>query len=235
MRHNKDANILARQKYQEAIALDGNYVSAYVNLAWTHAMEAALGWAKSRTKSLETAEELAQKALSLDDSFGGTYGVLGSVQLQKGNLKEAVALREKAIALEPNSANYHGLLGIALLFMEDRTEHAIKELKIANRLDPFPPNWILHYLGEAYRVNGEYEKAIAVFKKATNIEPDYWLSHLSLSACYGFLGREEEAHAAAAEVLRIDPNFSIMKMMIPFRNKTDKTRTVEVLRKVGLK
>ena len=235
MRLNKEATILARQKFEEAIALDANFIFAYVNLAWTHSFDASFGWAKSRVKSIGTAEELAQKALSLDDSFAGTYGVLGSVQIQKGNLKEAVALREKAIALEPNSANYHALLGLALLFMGDRTEQAIKELKIANRLDPFPPKWILHYLGEAYRVNGEYEKAIAIFNKTIKSEPDYWLSHLSLSACYGLLGREEEARIAAAEVLRIDPDFSLIKVMIPYRDKPDKTSTVEVLHKAGLK
>jgi adenylate cyclase len=234
MRLNKDATILARKMFKEAVALDPNFIFAYVNLAWTHTFDAAYGWAKSRVKSLEAAEEFAQKALSLDDSFAGTYGVLGSVQLNKGNLKEAVALREKAIALAPNSANYHALLGIALLFTRNRTERAIKELKIANRLDPFPPNWILHYLGEAYRVNSEYEKAVAIFKKTIKSEPDYWLSHLSLSACYGLQGREEEARAAAAEVLRIDPNFSIKKVMIPFRDKSDKTRTFEALRKAGL-
>jgi len=235
MRLNKEATILARQKFEEAIALDANFIFAYVNLAWTHAFDANYGWAKSRVKSVKKAEELGQKALSLDESFAGTYGVLGSLQLRKGNLKEAVALREKAIALEPNSANYHALLGATLLYMGDRTEQAIKELKIANRLDPFPPNWILHYLGEAYRVNGEYEKAITIFNKTIKNEPDYWLSHLSLSACYGLLGREEEARIAAAEVLRIDPDFSLIKVMIPYRDKPDKTSTVEVLHKAGLK
>ena len=102
-------------------------------------------------------------------------------------------------------------------------------------LDPFPPNWILHYLGDAYRVNGEYEKAITVFKKAIKNEPDYWLSYVSIAACFGLLGREQEAAAAAAEVLRIDPNFSIAKVYIPYRDSDDKVRTIEVLRKAGLK
>ncbi len=235
MRHNKDATILARQKFKEAIALDGNFIFAYVNLAWTHTFDVHFGWTKSRAKSLKAADELAQKALSLDDSFAGTYGVLGSVQAHKGNLEEAVALREKAIALEPNSANYHALLGATFLFMKGRTEEAIKELKIGNRLDPFPPNWILYYLGTAYRVNGEYEKAIEIFKKTIKRNPDYWLSHLGLSACYGLLGHQEDARAAAAEVLRIDPNFSLTKVWIPYRNKADEERTVEVLSKAGLK
>jgi len=57
---------------------------------------------------------------------------------------------------------------------------------------------------------------------------------LGLAACYGLLGREEEARAAAAEVLRIRPNFSIAKIKNPYRDKADKKRTLEVLRKAGL-
>ncbi len=215
--------------------MDNNYVAAYGLLAWTHLLDAAYGWTKSRAKSLEAANELAHKALALDDSHPGGYMALSSVHLQKGEVKEAVALRQKGVALSPNSANYRNLLGIALLFERGRTEEAIKEFKMANRLDPFPPNHILHYTGVGYRVNGEYEKAIEFFKKAIKNEPDYWLSHFGLAACYGLLGREEEARVAAAEVLRILPNFSIVKIKHPYRDKADKVRTFEVLRKTGLK
>ena len=234
LRFNKDTNILARQMFKEAIALDPNYVSAYANLAWTHLLDAAYGWTKSRTKSLEAANELAQKTLALDDTEPDGYMALGSVHLQKGEVKKAVALREKGVALSPNSANNRNMLGIALLFEGGRTEEAINEFKIANRLDPFPPNQILHYTGVAYRVNGEYEKAIEYFKKAIKRNPDYWVSHFGLTACYGLLGREEEARAAATEVLRIRPNFSIKKVYTPYRDEADKKRTITVLQKAGL-
>ncbi|MGD2188185.1 MAG: adenylate/guanylate cyclase domain-containing protein [Desulfobacterales bacterium] len=234
LRFNKDTNILARQMFKEAIALDANYVSAYGNLAWTHLLDAAYSWTESRDKSLEAARKLAQKTLELDDSEPDGYIALSSVHLQKGEIKEAVALRKKGVSLSPNSANWRNLLGIALLFEGGRIEEAINEFKIANRLDPFPPNQILHYTGVAYRVNGEYEKAIAFFKRATERNPDYWVSHFGLTACYGLLGRDEEARAAAAEVLRIRPNFSIKKVYTPYRDETDKKRTIAVLRKAGL-
>ena len=235
MLHNEDANLLARQMFKEAIALDPNYAAAYQNLAWTHIFDVSYGWTKSRDKSLEIASELAQKTLALDASQAHAYAALSAIHVQKGENREAVALREKAVALAPNSANYHALLGLGLLWMGGRTDEAIKEFKIANRLDPFPPNWILYYFGAAYRVNGEYDKAIEIFKKVIRRNPDYWLSHLGLAACYGLLGREEEAHAAAAEVLRIRPSFSIAKIKNPYRDKADKERTLGVLRKAGLK
>ena len=123
------------------------------------------------------------------------------------------------------------------LFVEGKAEEAIKEFKIARRLDPFPPNWILTYSAVAYRVNGEYEKAIEILQKVIKRSPDMWLSHFELAACYGLLGREEEARAAAAEVLRIRPNFSIAKLSQAYNygDKANKERTIEVLRKAGLK
>ena len=235
MLHNEEANHLARQMFNEAIALDPNYSAAYQNLAWTYVFDVGYGWTKSRAKSLEKASEYAEKALALDDSQAYAYAALSAVHVQKGELNEAVALREKAVDLVPNSANYHALLGLGILWMGGRTDEAIQEFKIANRLDPFPPNWILYYLGVAYRVKGEYDKAIEIFKKVIKRNPDYWLSHLGLAACYGLQGREEEARAAATEVLRIRPNFSIAKIKSPYRDPADKNRTLEVLRKAGLK
>jgi adenylate cyclase len=237
LRHNKDTNILARQMFEEVITLDPNYVMAYDNLAWTYLVEAAFGWTESPAKSLEMAKEIAQKGISLDHLNPGLLAALSSVYIQKGDLVKGIALRKKAVSLAPNSANNRALLGIGLLHMGGAAEEAIKEFKIANRLDPFPPPWIQHYLGAAYRVNGEYQKAIEVFKKVIKKSPDYWISYLDLAICYGLIGHEKEARKAAAEALRIDPNLSIAKItknMIFYRDKADKERTFEVLRKAGL-
>ena len=142
----------------------------------------------------------------------------------------------KGVALAPNSANPHAWLGIALLNVEGKAEEAIEEFKIARRLNPFTPNWILNYSAVAYRLNGEYEKAIEILQKAIKSSADAWLSHFELAACYGLLGREEEARAAAAEVLKIRPNFLISMLHDhAYGDKANKERTINVLRKAGLK
>ena len=235
-RHTKENNLIGRQMLEEVIALDPNYTAAYTQLGVIHFVDAAYGWAESFDKSLKTAEELAHKALSLDDSWPGAYSLLGAVYSMKGEVKEAIALNRKAVALSPNSANFHAWLGAILLDEEGNAEEAIEEFKIARRLNPFPPNWILNYSAVAYRVNGEYEKAIEILQKVIKRSPDAWLSHFELAACYGLLGREEEARAAATEVLRIRPDFTIEKLYAhAFRDMADKERTIEVLRKAGLK
>jgi adenylate cyclase len=234
-RNTKDTNLLGRQMLEEAIALDPNYIGAYIQLGIIHFVDAIYGWAESRDKSLKTAEELARKALSLDDSLPGAFMLLSAVQFQRGEeIKKVVALRRKAVALSPNSANLHAWLGAILTEVEGK--EAIEEFKIARRLNPIPPDWILNYSAVAYRVNGEYEKAIEILQKVIKRNPDVWLSHFELAACYGLLGREEEARAAAAEVLRIRPNFTIEKLSgHSYGDKANKERTIEVLRKAGLK
>jgi adenylate cyclase len=235
-RHTKEDNIIGRQMLEEVIALDPNFLTAYIQLAITHIVDASYGWAESRDKSLKAAEELAQKVLSLDDSNAGAYIVLGDVYNQRGEIEKGVALTRKGVALAPNSANPHAWLGIALLNVEGKAEEAIEEFKIARRLNPFTPNWILNYTAVAYRLNGDYEKAIEILQTVIKRNPDAWLSHFEIAACYGLLGREEEARAAAAEVLRIRPDFYISMLHDhAYGDKVNKDRTIEVLQKAGLK
>jgi hypothetical protein len=51
------------------------------------------------------------------------------------------------------------------------------------------------------------------------------------------MGREEEARAAAAEVMKINPKFSLeqYEKTLYFKNQADRDRTLEALRKSGLK
>jgi adenylate cyclase len=235
-KHTKDNNLRGRQMLEEVIALDPNFLTAYGQLAVTHIVDASYGWTESRDKSLKAAEELAHKILSIDDSFAGAYIILGDVYNQRGEIEKGVALTRKGVALAPNSANPHAWLGIALLNVEGKADEAIEEFKIARRLNPFTPNWILNYSAVAYRLNGEYDKAIEILQKVIKRSPDAWLSHFELAACYGLLGREEEARAAAAEVLRIRPDFYISMLHDhAYGDKANKERTIAVLRKAGLK
>ena len=62
-------------------------------------------------------------------------------------------------------------------------------------------------------------------------------AHLGLAASYVYLGREKEAHTEAAEVLKVDPEFSLERYakILPYKNKADTDRYVDALRKAGLK
>ena len=56
---------------------------------------------------------------------------------------------------------------------------------------------------------GRYEEAVSAYKKAIQRAPNHIWTHIMLAATYSMMGREKEARAEAAEVLRINPKFSL--------------------------
>jgi len=233
---NKESNVLARQMYKEAIALDPDYAMAYLRLSATHLMDLLYGSTKSPKRSLERAEELVQKALALDDSLAEAYSFLGRIYLTKRQHEKAIAEGERALALAPNSAFIHAALAFSLYYA-GRPEEAIGLYKKAIRLNPIPRSWYLSGLGAAYRLTGRYEEAISAYKKALHRAPDSLFAHLGLASAYNLLGREEEARAEAEEVLRIDPKFSLdhLAKSLFFKNQADTELVIDSLRKAGLK
>jgi hypothetical protein len=60
---------------------------------------------------------------------------------------------------------------------------------------------------------------------------------MNLTGLYMEAGRTVEARAAAAEVYRIDPNFSLVNYtkISPMKEGSEKDRYYEAMRKAGLK
>ena len=83
---------------------------------------------------------------------------------------------------------------------------------------------------------GQYEEALSALKKAVEIRPTFYAIHLSLAATYIHLGREEEARAAADEVRRIVPKFSLERYAkrLKVRDQAYKERLIDAWRKAGL-
>ena len=236
IRLNKYDNILARQKAEEAIALDSDYAVAYAILSTTHWLDVMLGSSKSPRQSMGQAMELAQKAIALDDSVAMAHSSLGLIYTLRGQYEKGISECESAVALEPNNESAHRLLGLALRYA-DRREEAIPMYQRAIRLSPFPKSTTLFGLGLAYIFTGRYEEGVAACKKAVDIQPNNILSQVNLTFAYTVSGREEEARATAAQVLRLDPDFSVAryaKKTLKYKNKSDTERFVVALRKAGL-
>jgi TolB-like protein/cytochrome c-type biogenesis protein CcmH/NrfG len=231
-----EGNALGKQLAEEAIALDLEYAVAYRVLARAYMMDVWLGTSKSPNQSIAKAIELVQKALVLDDTYADAHGTLGSLYTMTIQYDKAVAQGEKAVALNPNSAYAYAMLGKTLRFAGRWTE-AVQAYKKAIRLNPIPTNNILFGLGISYAYTGQYEEAIRWCEKAVHQQPDDIFAHLLLAAVYSFSGREEEARIQAAEVLRINPKFSVEKFAkrARYKNQADRERLVSALHKAGLK
>ena len=61
-------------------------------------------------------------------------------------------------------------------------------------------------------------------------------AYITPASIYGQLGREKEAHAAAKELLRIDPKFSVKNWeKWPCKNRDKWNQWLSGIRKAGLK
>jgi tetratricopeptide (TPR) repeat protein len=194
-----------------------------------------LGTTKSPKQSIAKAMESLQKALVLDDTFAEGYSRLGFLYSMTRQHDKGVAEAEKAVALSPNSAIAHLYLG-KTLFFAGRNEEAIPEYKIAIRLNPIPPNLYSWSLGLSYAFKGQYEEAIAWCEKAVRQEPNDLLARMMMTVVYSLSGRDEEARVQAAEVLRIQPKFSLKKVekKLTYKKKADREKFLGALRKAGL-
>jgi adenylate cyclase len=231
----KERNAHARKILEEAIALDPEYSRLYMGLAMTHTYDVWYGTTESTEQSLARAFELAQKAISLDNSNSAAYGTLGFSYMMKRQHDKAIVECERAISLDPNSAENMYRLGTVLNYA-GRAEEATPYLLNAIRLNPFPPALYLIQLAISYRDSGQYEKAIEVSKQALQREPNTQFAYIHMAVSYIRLGQEKEARAAAAEILRINPKFSLeyYAKILPFPQPVADL-VIKDLRKAGLK
>jgi adenylate cyclase len=232
-RFNKEDNLLARKLLEEAIALDPRYPVPYVLLGFTHLSDVSRRWSESPNQSLARVVQLAQKALSIDDSRTGPHALLGFVYLLRRQHEKAIAEMERAVALAPSSDRMHAFLGRALHYA-GRSDEAIPLLKKELRRNPKPESWLLQYLGEAYVMTGRYDEAIAACKEAIKIAPRNKLAHIVLTSAYTLSGREQEARTQAEEVLRINPKYCIRGGEGFYKNPADTELVNNALRKAGL-
>jgi len=232
---NPESNALAKQLAEEAVALDPEYAWACFVLGRAHMMDVWVRASKSPKESIGKSIELVKKAIVLDDTLPEAHSLLGFLYSMTRQHDEAIAQAEKAVALNPNSGWAHFIVG-KTLFFAGRAEESIPEYQRAIRLNPIPPNHHLWSLGLSYAYTGQYEKAITWCEKAVRQEPNNLLARIMMTVVYSLSGRDEEARAEAAEVLRIQPKYTLKgtEKRLTYKKKEDREKFLDALRKAGL-
>jgi adenylate cyclase len=231
----KETNEQAQQMFEKAIEVDPQYAEAYALQGMAYMVGWLNGWNQT-PQVLERWSEVVRKALALDASLPVAHQSLAWLSLFQRQHEQAIAAAKQIIALDPNWAEGYLTLGTMLNFAGPRGE-SIEWIKQAMRLNPrYGPDYPLT-LGWAYVIAGRYEEALVPLTQALPLIPNNLQPHWALVICYVELGREEEARAAAGEMLRIAPHFST-EAVRPFIPNKDPARTehqLAALRKAGLK
>jgi adenylate cyclase len=232
-RRTRSANVKAKEMFRKAIELDPDYGEAYWALGWAQFMNATSGWTEFFSQAMQQAQDLAKKALRLEESNAAPHALLGICYLYQGEYDLAISELQRAIELNPNSPYGYHSLGMGLLYA-GLTDDAIKALETALRLDPNRNNTNF-FLGLGYYFKGRYDDAIRVLKQGLSREYNFAESHATLAASYAQTGRLEDAAGAAKMVLMLQPIFEVDSYGTAFRNPADRERIRDGLRKAGLK
>jgi adenylate cyclase len=231
----KEGAFRGKQLAEEAIALDPNYAFAHYVLSLVHRVIVWMGLSTSPRESLRKAIELVMKAVTLDNSLAIAHSGLGYTLFMARQYDKAIDSGKRAVSLQPHSADVLYSHASVLMFA-GRNEEAITLYKEALRLNPKPDNNLYRHFGNALANVGRYEEAIAFQKKAIEQNPDDIFAYLVMASVCSMAGREAEARAAAKEVLRLDPNFSVARMrkVRPDKDRAVAKRWCDTLREAGL-
>ena len=234
-RGTRESIMEARAMYRRAIEFDLNFAAPHAGLAFAAIAEHASGWVLDSAQALLEAERWARRALELDDREPVSHMALGNVLLWRRDHEGALAEFRRMIALDPNFAQGHTATGLGLMYAGEPAR-ALEPFAIAMRLDPHYPDIVLHFLAQANFSLGKYEIAAQQLLDRVARNPSTDASRMLLASCYGHLGRAEEARAVWAELLKVNPDFSLMQRarVLPYKNPDDFQRIREGLAKAGL-
>jgi TolB-like protein/Tfp pilus assembly protein PilF len=227
------ANQLALEMFEKAVALDPRYAVAHAYAAYVPVV--MHGHATAPKEVLDVAFAKARHALELDPQESRCHRILSTIYLYRRNYDMAEQHIRRAFDLNPNDTEILIFKG-RLLAARGRPEEALVCFEAAFRLNPLY-QYSTGYnslFGVALYSLRRFEEAAQAFSRLPRATG--W-SNARLAACYAQLGRTAEAQAAAAEVVRLEPDFSIAQYMsdsVLLERKDDRELLREGLIKAGL-
>ncbi len=234
--YSKESNSLAKEHFNRAIELDPKFARAYANLALSYAYDVLNGWTTTPDANLKLAEELSQKAVSLDDTLAQVHWAVGFTALISRQYQLALSESQKVIDLDPSNADGYGLLATVLNYAA-KPKDALVYMKKAMQLNPLHPSAYKVIMGEIYFNLRDYTNAIKQFEHALRRNPDAQETRLWLTASYAQSGRIDDASWQLELIRGVDPTISIttINAVIPFRDPMQLKHLIDGLNKAGLK
>jgi TolB-like protein len=195
--------------FRKALEIDPQLARAYVGLAYIYEYRIDLGLGTSVADNLTKLMEAARNAVRLDPNDGETQLVLGHAFAYQGMSDQALEQFAKAEALAPNNAD---LLILIAWFLPQfgQPDRAVELAEKALKLNPNPPYWYDQGLRLVYFFGRQFDKSV---KYAKQITTPFATDYAYLAAASAMAGDVPGAKAAATQVVRLDPNWSVEKYL----------------------
>jgi TolB-like protein/DNA-binding winged helix-turn-helix (wHTH) protein/Tfp pilus assembly protein PilF len=230
---NRGNIVQARVHLRNAMGIDPGYAAAYSSLAETYFIATSMGWAESPADFLARAEEMANKALTLDGADVRARVVLGRIHIFYQRYDQARTEMERAIAINPSDAG--GIAGRGnILLWSGQTDAAIAALELAQRIDPELSPSDRFALSLAYYLKGRYDPAIEQAELNLRTTSGANFSRVILAVAHAELGHSDNVAGTVTDIRRLDPAFDPSEFGTKFLRAGDLDRLRDGLRKAGL-
>jgi len=233
--------LMTREGLAEAIRLahrvlelDPRFGAVAALAGLCYALNVIYGYANDPQFDRKEAVRLVRLALSIDDSDPDTLARASVISaFMVGDSDAAIEMADRAVALNPNSwatwtsrGHVYRIAGLP--------EEAIQSFERAIRMSPVDPrlHTTLSGIGHALIELRRFDEAIVAGKKALRQNPSFVPTYQCLASAFAHLGRDAEAHDAAARLLEVDPAFTISAFIA--RGGLSFLLLIEGLRKAGL-
>ena len=216
-----------------ALELDPRFAWAASLACICHTLNVVLGYSSDPQFDRKEAIRLAHLALSIDDSDPETLARASVTSaFMVGDSEAEIEMADRAVALNPNSWVTWNCRG-QVYRIAGLPDEAIRSFERAIRMSPVDPRLYLTLtgIGQALIELRRFDEAIVVLKKALR-QNLYLTTYRCLASAFAHLGRDAEAHDAAARVLEIDPAFTISALVARLPKNAEVF--IEGLRKAGL-
>lgn len=193
----------AERLFRSALEIDPQLARAYVGLAYVYEYRLDFGIGTPADNQAKLIE-VARNAVRLDPSDGETQLILGHAFAYQGMADRSLEQFAKAEALAPNNADLLILIAWYLPQL-GQSDRAVALVEKALQLNPNYPYWYNQGLRYVYFFGRQFDKSLKYAKLVTDpFATDYAYS----AAANAMIGDVEGAKAAAANVARLDPNWS---------------------------
>jgi len=181
----------AAEYFRMAIERDPGYALAYAGLADAYNLMSVY-YIMPAKESRVKAKAAVLRALELNDQLAEPHVTLAAIYTEdEFEWEKGEEQFKRAIELNPSYATGHQWYGEFLAAM-GRSDEALRELQIAQELDPLSPI-IPTSLAVGYAIRGEYDEGLRQIDKALELDPSFPQAIQNRATIYFLQGKRNEA------------------------------------------
>ena len=184
----------ARGHFEQALAFDPDYPLALARLSQIEFLFYYYG-VEGTPETLERADELASRALTIDPQLAEAHLAMGDVHVARGDYGSAIEEYQQALRLD--AENPYAWCELAFAHNYREPPDAVEAEKAAREAVRLRPNWNwAHWqLGKALRIQERYRESIAAFEDAVRVDPGLGLGYTELGEIHLDQGNYSQALA----------------------------------------